>query len=419
MSNLEKNKKIKESHQKTKLKRKTQVCKVRELKIVEARLNKDQLNSLNMMFNEAKWIYNFVLSEQKNKGLDVFDINYKDYASIKRLDKSRNEIEVELKYLSSQMRQDLFQYPKNNILKLSKAKQVGLSVGSLKFKSELNSIPLKQYGSTYKIFPEFNKIKICGFKKAMTVKGMNQLVNVEWANAFLIRNSSGFYLKVTTYQTPKDKIKTNKAICLDFGIKTGITTSDGEKFNWSFLEPKQLKIQQRNLTRKEKYSKNYYKNKQKLNKQYVKLKNKKNDSTNKFVHKLLSNNDIVCVQDESIKEWKDSGKSCFGERIHHSILGGIISGLKEKPETLIIDKWVKTTKVCLNCGAEKEMPLEERRYKCPICGLNMDRDIHSAKRVLQEGLKLVPMDYRDFKLVEMTPLVESSVKQEDAHLQSA
>ena len=57
--------------------------------------------------------------------------------------------------------------------------------------------------------------------------------------------------------------------------------------------------------------------------------------------------------------------------------------------------------------------------KCPICGLNMDRDIHSAKRVLQEGLKLVPMDYRDFKLVEMTPLVESSVKQEDAHLQSA
>ena len=135
MSNLEKNKKIKESHQKTKLKRKTQVCKVRELKIVEARLNKDQLNSLNMMFNEAKWIYNFVLSEQKNKGLDVFDINYKDYASIKRLDKSRNEIEVELKYLSSQMRQDLFQYPKNNILKLSKAKQVGLSVGSLKFKS--------------------------------------------------------------------------------------------------------------------------------------------------------------------------------------------------------------------------------------------------------------------------------------------
>ena len=89
------------------------------------------------------------------------------------------------------------------------------------------------------------------------------------------------------------------------------------------------------------------------------------------------------------------------------------------PKVLIIDKWVKTTKVCLNCGAEKEMPLEERRYKCPICGLNMDRDIHSAKRVLQEGLKLVPMDYRDFKLVEMTPLVESSVKQEDAHLQSA
>lgn len=44
--------------------------------------------------------------------------------------------------------------------------------GSLKFKSELNCIPLKQYGQTYH-FKSFNKVKIQGIHGTVLVKTGN------------------------------------------------------------------------------------------------------------------------------------------------------------------------------------------------------------------------------------------------------
>ena len=44
--------------------------------------------------------------------------------------------------------------------------------GSLRFKSELNCIPLKQYGNTYK-FISCNKIKIAGISGSLLLKTGN------------------------------------------------------------------------------------------------------------------------------------------------------------------------------------------------------------------------------------------------------
>lgn len=418
MISLNKNIKIKEKRKATKLKRSSQVCKSKELKIVSSKLSKSQYNHLNMLFVEAKWIYNFILSAQ-NKGLDVFSINYKNYPSIIHLDKDSKEISTELKFLSSQMRQDLFQYPKNNILKLSKAKKKGLKVGRLKFKSEVNSIPLRQYSSTYKFNFDNSTVRIQGLKASLKVRGLDQLQNLELANAFLVKKASGFYIKVTTYTNKKDKIKTGNCIGLDFGIKSAVTTSDGNKYSWNFEESRRLKVAQRKLQKKTKGSSNYFKAKKDLNLAYEKLMNLKKDAKNKFVSSLVKDNDFVFIQDENIAAWKNSGNRGWGKRIQHSIAGGIISCLKEKQETLVVDKWKKTTKICVNCGNEKEMKLEEREYICPKCGLSMDRDIHSANRILQEGLKLssVPTDYRELKLVELA--TKLTMKQENARLQCA
>jgi len=46
--------------------------------------------------------------------------------------------------------------------------------GNLKFKSELNCIPLKQYGQTYR-FKTFNKVKIQGIYGDVLVRTGDQL----------------------------------------------------------------------------------------------------------------------------------------------------------------------------------------------------------------------------------------------------
>lgn len=72
------------------------------------------------------------------------------------------------------------------------------------------------------------------------------------ANANLIRKPDGYYLKITTF-TNKEKYqeqsKNGKEIGLDFGIKTTITTSEGEKIKISVEESERLKKLQKKMFR--------------------------------------------------------------------------------------------------------------------------------------------------------------------------
>ena len=78
----------------------------------------------------------------------------------------------------------------------------------------------------------------------------------------------------------------------------------------------------------------------------------------------------------------------FGRKIQWSIMGGIIFELKKYSETVIIDKFFPSTKLCPNCGALNKLNLDDRIYKCG-CGYSKDRDIHSANNILIQGLSKI------------------------------
>ena len=62
----------------------------------------------------------------------------------------------------------------DNIKGLHELKIKGFKIGSLKYKSKVTSIPLKQYDITYKIIN--NKyIKIQGIKQKLMVNGLDNL----------------------------------------------------------------------------------------------------------------------------------------------------------------------------------------------------------------------------------------------------
>ena len=139
----------------------------------------------------------------------------------------------------------IFTRTKQNIINLSKAKKKGLSIGRLKFKSEVNSIPFPQYGVSHYIKSK-SFFKIGGIRKAVRVRGLHQIPeNASFANCTLVKRPSGYYILQTIFLPKEERIKTNKTVGLDFGIKTSITTSDGEKFNVSIKESERLKNLQR------------------------------------------------------------------------------------------------------------------------------------------------------------------------------
>ena len=107
-------------------------------------------------------------------------------------------------------------------------------------------------------------------------------------------------MKVTAFinkENFKEKQKNGKEIGLDFGIKTNITTSEGEKFDVSVEESERLKKLQRELFRRVKGSNNRYRTIKLIQREYQKLSNKKQDKANKIISKLRQYN-IIVIQDE-------------------------------------------------------------------------------------------------------------------------
>ena len=399
----EKKNKIKMSKQQTSLRRQSQIVKVYECKIVEKRLNKKQKEELEMLFVEGKWFYNHVLNLHKD--IELRKINTTYIKEVKHFNKDKEEIISKLNYLSAAQKQAILTRMISNEMSISSlVKHSYQKHGNLQFKSELNCIPLKQYGQTYR-FKSFNKVKIQGISKTILVRTGNQLQNVdELANANLIKKPDGYYLKVTTYinkENFKEKPSNGKEIGLDFGIKTNITTSEGEKLDISIEESERLKKLQKQLFRKIKGSNNRNKTIKKIQREYQKISQRKQDKANKIISKLKQYETIV-IQDEQISNWH---KGLFGKQVQNSCLGLVKSKLKQLPQTIILDKWIPTTKWCPKCGHRHNMTLDKRTYICE-CGYQEDRDIHSAKNMLAiknlvfSNNNFVPTEHREITLME-------------------
>src|SRR5579871_2401205 len=97
------------------------------------------------------------------------------------------------------MKQGLISRIGDAIRALAVKKAKGFKVGALKFCCEVHSIPLKQFGVTYRILDN-SHIAIQGFSSPLKVFGLEQLDGSEKANAHWVRRGQDYYLLVTAYR---------------------------------------------------------------------------------------------------------------------------------------------------------------------------------------------------------------------------
>jgi len=386
---LERNKLIGENGLKTRMKRAKQICKTFKFKIDYINCNKEQKEYIKMLFVEAKWIYNYLISQD-----NIYSFNYKDLKQITHKDKDRNDIISDIKYVKSSVKQELIAQIVNQIKGLSKLKKKGHKVGKLRYKSEFNSIKLKQYNITHSL--RGNKFKIQGIKKPIRILGFRQLNkydNIDYTTANLIYDGLDYYVCLTCFIDKDNTDKTynidynNDIVGIDMGVSTSLTLSNGTKYDISIGESDRLKKLQTKLVTKQKGSNNRYKLIKKIRKEHIHINNKKNDISNKIVHSILSNNKTIVIQDEQISEWRQDGLS--GTKIQHSILGRIKSKLSMNDSVVILDKWFPTTKYCSKCGNKVELELKDRIFECPNCKTKEDRDIHAANNMIYFYLQYI------------------------------
>ena len=375
----------------TKEKRKTQTCKVFECKIDRSHLSTAVQDHLSCLFKEAKWFYNHCLSLD---GADEIDTTVRS-VSVKVGDEYEDR---RLNVLQGQMKQSIRTRLWSSLASLSALKKKGYKVGKLKFKSQVNSIPLVQYNKTF--FIKGNKVRIQGLKKWLLVNGLEQIPKeADIACATLLKRGADYYINFTTYQDKEAKIAPEASIGIDFGCETQLTFSNGIKVKFQIPPTKRLRRLDRKIMRNNRpSSKKKEQDKRKRQKEYERLTNRKKDIRHKIVSAITNDYRYVCFQDESIHAWHAGN---HGKKVHFSGIGGIISDLKRKSVTpLEVEKYFPSTQLCPSCGTKRKLLLGERTYECE-CGFKMDRDVKSAICIEAEGLKQVPVDYREFKVQEI------------------
>lgn len=422
-----KNSKIKQSLIETLYKRMHQQCKVYQLKVCLNRTGKEKQRKLNKLFLEAKWRYNDILAYSKVESNKVKNYISVKGEAIKHYDKDRNALYDIPEVLTIAQSQSIQAKIMSSIKSITtNYKRGNIKYGDMKFKSEVNSVRVKGLNpiiynkKTKKI--DTHRIKLPKIGK-VCVFGINQIIdinNLEIACYEIIRRSSDYYIKLTTFIDKENTkpIIDDDIIGVDMGIKDTLTLSDGTKHNVIVMETDKLKKIQRKMSRMkgskkgESKSNNYNKMMLKLKKEYFHISNIKEDKSNKLVHELLKHS-IVVIQDEQIAQWS---KNRYGKKVQHSILGRLKSKLMQHDNVIVLNKFCPTTKLCTECGALNDMPLYKRTYKCGQCGMTEDRDIHAAKNMVWFYKNNIGVGRTKFTPVEIRANIDKalSAKQEDS-----
>lgn len=379
---LSKNKRIAQSQKETRKRRKNMDVLVRTVKIQRNKLSSSQREKLDRLFLEGKWLYNTALAH------DQFDEKFRrNLGNTAEVKLPGGEIEIrDLEVLGGQLQQGVLSRMRDNIKGLAALKEKGHKVGSLGFSSEMNSIPLKQFGGTHKI--RGSKVKIANIPGWMRVRGLNQFSDTdEFSSAVLIRKGKDFFVALTVYRSKDEhgslatkKFIPDTTLGLDMGVSTQITFSDGSSVNARVEESDRLKRLSRKLARQEKGSKAFVQTKELIGDEHRKVVNKRNDAANKVTSWILGH-EHVFMQDENISSWRKKYSKARGSRsIQYGILGRVKARLVDHPRVTVLKRNVATTATCI-CGEKTPHSLDKRIFSCPTCGYSAPRDLHAAKNM--------------------------------------
>ena len=216
-------------------------------------------------------------------------------------------------------------------------------------------------------------------------------------NATLSRTPDGkFYISLCCDDIPEKQVTLSGAkMGIDLGIKVFGTISNGEKVQnpkYYFAYQKQLKKLQRTLSRCKKGSNNRQKIRLKLSKCHKKIFNSRQDFLHKTTTDLFKKYDVICIEDLKPKEMqqtKHMAKSISDASYGEFRLMLTYKMASSKKQLIVVDQYYPSSQLCSLCDYQNELlkDLSIRKWTCPNCGAQHDRDLNASKNILREGLK--------------------------------
>lgn len=263
--------------------------------------------------------------------------------------------------------------------------------GFPKFKSKKDSKQSFSIPQNTKVDFENSRVFIPKFKGGIKAR-LHRTFSGVVKTSTITRNSTGKYfisilVEVDEPDIPMKPFCENKAVGIDIGVKTFAVLSDGTDIpNPKHLKQSLNKVKhlQRSLSRKSKGSKNREKARKNLALAYEKVVNQRGDFMHKVTKFLVSNYDTICLEDLNVKGMMKN--HCIAQALSDIAIGTFNTMMEYKAKEhgvniLRIGRFEPSSKMC-TCGyINSKLTLSMRRWTCPECGANHDRDLLAANNI--------------------------------------
>lgn len=183
------------------------------------------------------------------------------------------------------------------------------------------------------------------------------------------------------------------AVGIDAGITSLVTLSTGEKVvNPKFERKDRAKLAraQRELSRKEKGSRNRDKARARVARVHARITDRRRDFLHKLSTRLVRENQTIVIEDLAVRNMLKN--RTLARAISDASWAELRFMLEYKArwygrELIAVDRWYPSSKTCSACGhLVARLPLNIREWTCAACGAHHDRDENTAKNVLAAGL---------------------------------
>lgn len=357
--------------------------------------NKEQIVLLNKTFGCCRLVYNKGLDLRQTSFSNGISIGFNETSAMLTELKKKEEYsflkDVDSVALQQSLR-DLDRSFKNFFQKRA---------GFPKFKSKHNN--KQSYRTISKIVrleDNFIRLPKLGHVKVKRSMDVGNITNVTIEKT----PTNKYFVVLNTEFDPVKLPVSDKEIGIDVGIRTLYTDSNGNKIDSPHNLKKSLKKlarEQRKLSRKEKGSNNRRKQRLNVARVHEKVTEQRKDFLHKVSTTLIEENQTVCVEDINVQDFViKNGPGKRRKNINRALadtsLYSFLSMLEYKGKwygrkIVKVSSSFPSSEKCSSCGNINPLvkDLSIRRWNCPKCGKEHDRDINAAINILNKEVNLI------------------------------
>jgi putative transposase len=246
-------------------------------------------------------------------------------------------------------------------------------------KKKWSSIPFKsiQIKDNNFILPKWGIVKV--FK--------DRLPEGEIKTACLIKKADGYYLHIQI-EIPFENTNENQ-VGIDMGISHFCVTSDGlfvsNPKHFKQYERK-LRIENRSLARKKRFSKQWYKQVKRLGLLYLKIQRVRTDFLHKTSTNLSKQYGNIFMEDLNIA---GMSRSNLAKHILDCSWGKFKELLSYKSNVVSVNAKY-TSQTCSDCGyRDSRNRISQSEFLCKKCGSIFNADENASLNILSKGIALI------------------------------